>query len=121
MKFLCDVHIPFRLNNYLKSLDHHSVHINEVLNKWYTKDDVICSFADEQGFIVITKDGDFKNSFLLKGTPKKLIKINLGNINTTVLIQLFSKHLKAIEYLYRTEKNFMLEMQIQNTSFITKD
>ena len=82
MNFLCDVHIPLRLNIQLKCLGQISIHINEVFDKWYTTDTAISNFANEGGFIIIIKDGDFKNSFLITGKPKKLIKINLGNIHT---------------------------------------
>lgn len=99
MKFLCDVHIPFKLVNHLKLLGYEAIHINNVLDKWDTTDNKICDFADQNDFIVITKDSDFKNSFYIKKTPKKLIKINLGNISNTELIQIISENLNRFETL----------------------
>ena len=38
MRFLCDVHISYKIANYLKSLGFETIHINEILNKWKTKE-----------------------------------------------------------------------------------
>lgn len=46
MRFLCDVHISYKLVNHLKSSGCEVIHVNEVLNKWYTKDNDICNYAD---------------------------------------------------------------------------
>ncbi len=86
MKLLCDVHISFKLVNYLRSLGYETVHVNQILDKWFTKDDAISSYADENDMIVLTKDIDFRNSFLIKNTPKKLVRIKLGNLSNAILI-----------------------------------
>jgi predicted nuclease of predicted toxin-antitoxin system len=87
MKILCDVHISFKVSKFLNSLKIEAIHINEILEKWNTKDDDICNYADENNFIVLTKDSDFKNSFLIQNTPNKLI----GNISTSQLIEVLQK------------------------------
>ena len=80
MKFLFDVHISYKLVTYLKSLGFKTIHVNEILNKSETKDSDICKYADKNDLIVVTKDSDFRDSYFIKRTPRKLIKINLGNI-----------------------------------------
>lgn len=86
MDFLCDVHIPLKLVKYLISCGHSTYHVNQLPNKWYTSDSDICLFADKQSLIVVTKDEDFRNSFLLRKTPRKLVRIVLGNISNHDLI-----------------------------------
>jgi predicted nuclease of predicted toxin-antitoxin system len=81
MKFLCDVHISYKIVRYLQMAGYETTHINEILAKWYTEDRDICSYADKHDLIVVSKDADFKNSFLIDGTPRKLVKINLGNLS----------------------------------------
>ncbi len=54
---------------------------------------MIGKFADENNQILITKDSDFRNSFYIKKSPKKLIKINLGNISNKLLIQIMTDNL----------------------------
>ena len=77
MKFLCDVHIAIRISKKLRELGFESIHVNNILDKWHTKDKEISLYADQNELILITKDQDFRNGFLLNKTPKKLIKINL--------------------------------------------
>lgn len=62
MKFLCDVHISIKLVKYLISKNHDCIHVNTILEKWHTKDRDIANYADQNGLILITKDGDFRDS-----------------------------------------------------------
>ena len=79
MKFLCDIHISYKIVKHLISLGFDAIHVSDILNKSETKDSAICEYADINDYVVITKDSDFRNSFLVNQTPKKLIKINLGS------------------------------------------
>ena len=120
MKFLCDVHISYKVVKYLRSLGFETLHVNEILDKWYTKDGDICRYADERSLVVITKDTDFKNSFLLRNTPSKLIKISLGNVSTSALIQALSANMLAIQHL-NAKGNFMVELDQHSATFIEKE
>lgn len=91
MKILCDVHLPIRLVEFIKSNRIDAVHGSNILNGWYTKDTDFCKYADENDFVFVTKDSDFRDSHIIKKTPKKLIKINLGNISNQKLIEFFQK------------------------------
>lgn len=66
MRFLCDVHISLKLVKFLNSKKYECVHINSILDKWFTKDSAIATYVDENDFILITKDADFRDSFFLK-------------------------------------------------------
>ncbi|AEI47410.1 DUF5615 family PIN-like protein [Runella slithyformis] len=109
MKFICDVHISYKLVRFLTTKGLEACHVNSLENKWYTKDGEICRFADANDLIVITKDEDFRNSFFLQRTPRKLIRILLGNISNASLISLFDKYLSLIQELGENER-FYLEM-----------
>jgi predicted nuclease of predicted toxin-antitoxin system len=80
MEFLCDVHISIKIAKFIEDLGFKCEHVNRILNKWNTTDDEIISYIDKKDLILITKDQDFRNSFLLNSKPKKLIKVDLGNI-----------------------------------------
>jgi predicted nuclease of predicted toxin-antitoxin system len=43
MKFLCDVHISIRLSKSIEEMGFQSQHVNTILDKWLTKDEVIAS------------------------------------------------------------------------------
>ncbi len=66
------------------------------MQKWHTTDNEICRYADENDLIVVTKDGDFKNSHFINKTPKKVIRVALENISNADLILLFTKYLPFI-------------------------
>jgi predicted nuclease of predicted toxin-antitoxin system len=117
MKFLCDVHISYKIVRYLINLGFEAIHINDILNKSETKDSDICKYADQNDYAVITKDSDFRNSFLVKQTPKKLIKINLGNISNSALQNIFSSNIKSITGLSDRE-SFLLEIDPDNINLI---
>lgn len=48
----------------------------------------VWSFAQENGFTVVSKDADFVNLALLRGQPPKLIYIRVGNCATERIGQL---------------------------------
>jgi predicted nuclease of predicted toxin-antitoxin system len=73
---------------FLESKGYNAFHVNSLPDKWYTKDNYISKYADLNDFILITKDADFRNSYFIKKTPKKLIKVNLGNISNAALIDI---------------------------------
>jgi predicted nuclease of predicted toxin-antitoxin system len=96
MKILCDVHIPYKLVNFLRNQGIEAVHVNRILAKWYTKDSDICQYADNNDYVVVTKDVDFRNSHFVKGSPRKLLRVNLGNISNQELIQIVGDNLKVL-------------------------
>lgn len=117
MKVLCEVHISFKVCKFLNENGFYAIHINDILDKSETKDSENCNYANANDFIVITKDIDFKNSFLLNQTPQKLIKINLGNISNLELIKILKNKLELIVNLYK-KNNFMLEIDKDQINYI---
>jgi predicted nuclease of predicted toxin-antitoxin system len=117
MKFLCDVHISYKVVDFLLGLGYETIHVNHILDKWNTKDKDICEYSDRNDLIVITKDYDFRDSFFLKNSPKKLIKIILGNISTSELIKSISDILVAIERL-NSNSSFLIEIGKNYATFI---
>ena len=73
MKFLWDVHVSYKLAHRISDLGYEGIHVSSILDKWFTKDDVIATFVDQNDYILISKDVDFKNSFSIK---KYALKIN---------------------------------------------
>lgn len=120
MKFLCDVHISIQVSKKLQEMGFYSEHVNNILDKWHTKDHVISQYVDENDFILITKDQDFRNTFLLHRTPKKLVKINLGNITNKDLMKVFAKYTNALDSLNRTTDSFMVEIGKDDFLTVTK-
>jgi predicted nuclease of predicted toxin-antitoxin system len=118
MKILCDVHISFKLVKYLHTKGIDAIHVNEILDKWNTKDKDICKYADEHNYIVVTKDVDFRNSYFLQNTPRKLIRICLGNISNQELINIFEVNREALQKIYFQER-FYIEVGQDNVMLIS--
>ena len=120
MKFLCDVHISIKVAKRITQLGYPAEHINSILDKWHTKDQDVTRYVDKFNLILITKDQDFRNSYLLNHTPKKLIKINLGNISNKELLQILENHINQIETIHQTNESFMIEINKTGIWIITK-
>ena len=110
MVFLVDVHLPISLSKFLNNQRNCSaLHVNQILQKWNTSDANICKYADENDLIVITKDNDFKNSHFVNNTPRKIIRVTLGNISNNDLILTFEKYVSIILAL-NAKQSFYIEI-----------
>ena len=96
MKFLIDAQLPKSLSDFLNSKGFDSIHTLDLPNKNKTKDKQIAQIATEENRIVISKDNDFLESYLVKSEPNKLIIVRTGNIPNNHLIQIFNKNLDLI-------------------------
>ncbi len=116
MKFVIDEQLPQRLAAWLKTKGFDAVHANDVPHTAGKLTDIaICKFADEHNLIVITKDEDFWQRYLLMKEPQKLIYITTGNIKNTDLIRLFDLNIQLL--LTHIESHNVIEIN-QNGLFI---
>jgi predicted nuclease of predicted toxin-antitoxin system len=92
MKFIVDAQLPRELSHFLNHQGHDSKHTLDLPDKNKTSDSEIIRIADEEKRIVISKDNDFLESFLIKTEPRKLILVRTGNVSNKNLIQLFKNH-----------------------------
>jgi predicted nuclease of predicted toxin-antitoxin system len=114
MKFLCDVHIPYRLVNELRERGIEATHVNRLPQQWHTTDNEICRYADTNDYIVVSKDIDFRNSYFLRHSPRKLIRIVLGNISNDELITLFVQHLTLFQQYFQQDGYLELDKSSVN-------
>lgn len=108
MKLIVDAQLPISLSNLFISRGHDSVHTLELPEKNNTKDNYILRFSLQENRIVVTKDHDFLESFLIQGKPQKLILVKTGNIRNTELNALFEKYMDRITSLM--EENSLIEI-----------
>ena len=104
MRFLLDAQLPRRLARELTSLGHEAVHTLDLPDGNRTSDDRICEIADSESRLVVTKDRDFVDAFILRGTPRRLLFISTGNIGNDALIVLFARRLPEIEAVSATSR-----------------
>lgn len=96
MKFITDAQLPKSLSDFFKSKGFDSIHTLELPEKNKTNDNQIIELAKKENRIVISKDHDFLDSFLIKSEPPKLIMVKTGKITNKELMKIFSKNLDKI-------------------------
>lgn len=96
MKFLVDVQLPARLARFLADAGHDTVHTSALPAGNRTPDNEIAALADAEDRVVVTKDRDFRDSHLLRRTPRRLLVVATGNITNNDLLALFKANLDAI-------------------------
>jgi predicted nuclease of predicted toxin-antitoxin system len=97
MNFIVDAHIPKKISQLLQDAGHNSIHTSSLPLRNETPDNLINKISIEENRIVITKDSDFYNSFILRQVPYKIIFVKTGNISKLELIKLFEKNLDTIQ------------------------
>jgi predicted nuclease of predicted toxin-antitoxin system len=96
VNWLVDTQLPHQLATALKQRGHHAVHASELPRGHRTADEAIIAYADREGAVVVTKDGDFLAVYNVKGEPKRLLYLTTGNIRNSELIFLFMRYLDLL-------------------------
>ena len=96
MNFLVDAHLPRHLAFLLREHGYDAIHTLDLAAGNRTTDNRINEISEMQRRVVITKDADFVNSFLISKRPYKLLLISTGNISNQELEGLFVRNLPAI-------------------------
>jgi predicted nuclease of predicted toxin-antitoxin system len=96
VKFIVDAQLPKSLSDFLNQMGYDSIHTLELPDKNRTKDSQIAKLANEEERIVISKDVDFLESFMIKSEPRKLIIVKTGNILNRQLIKIFEENLEVL-------------------------
>lgn len=96
MKFIVDAQLPISLSKFLVSNGFDSIHTLELPHKNKTKDSRVIEISMLESRVVITKDFDFLESYILKSEPLKLIIVRTGNIVNKELLSIFRENLTLI-------------------------
>lgn len=97
LRVIVDAQLPRQLARFLTfHAGYDTLHTLDLPAANGTQDGNITRLPMEEQRVVITKDADFVNSFLLQGQPHKLLLVSTGNINTVDLLGLFRKFLPQL-------------------------
>ena len=102
MRFLVDAQLPKRITQWLREQGHDAIHTLDLPEGNRTSDAVVTEVAARDERVVVTKDADFVNSFILTRQPRKLLLISTGNIANTALEELLVPRLPAIVEAFAT-------------------
>lgn len=107
MKFLVDAQLPRRLATWLNGAGFDAVHTLDLPLGNRTPDTVINDVSVDEERVVITKDADFVNSFLLQKKPYKLLLISTGNIRNAELEVLFHANIEKLRETFEAGFEFV--------------
>lgn len=96
MKFLIDAQLPRRLAYRLREAGFETTHTLDLPSGNRSTDRELIAFSLTEHCVVVTKDSDFVQSFLLKHEPWKLLLVSTGNIGNNELLKLFQLNLELM-------------------------
>jgi predicted nuclease of predicted toxin-antitoxin system len=96
MKLLFDQNLSPKLVNRLADLFPASSHVQS-LGLDCADDDEIWEHAQLNGFAIVTKDEDYNNLSVLRGSPPKVIWLQLGNCTTAQVEAVFRTRFTDLE------------------------
>lgn len=108
MKFIVDAQLPKILSEFLNEKGFDSIHTLDLPDANKSKDADIIKLADKQDRVVISKDSDFLESYLILSKPKKLLLVTAGNIRNGKLLEIFDKNILVI--IEMLTKNNLVEI-----------
>ncbi len=102
MNFMVDAQLPRRLANRLREAGHDARHTLDLPRRNRTTDVEIIEIAARERRVVVTKDADFVNTFLVAGQPSKLLLISTGNSTNADLENLLIPQIPSIVSAFET-------------------
>ncbi len=104
MRFLVDAQLPKSLSAWLRTNGHDSIHTLELPQRNATADESIIQVAKDESRIVISKDSDFFETFLVRKEPAQLLIVSTGNITNKDLRELFRANLNKLVSLFESHE-----------------
>ena len=100
LRFLIDTQLPPKLRFIFEGFGGDAIHTTHFPEGHLLDDSTIIELAIQENRIIVTKDSDFQDNFLLKGSPPKVLLIKLGNISNKNLFIVIETHYSSIERLF---------------------
>jgi len=108
LRFIVDTQLPPSLAEFLKRRGFDAIHVINCPNGALTSDNEIISIAIKETRIIITKDSDFMDYYLLKGYPPAVLLLQVGNIKNQELFFLLNEHVEQIISLFSNQTPFLI-------------
>ena len=109
MKLLLDQNLSFHLCDKLQNVFPNIKHVKEdSLEK--ASDDKIWQYALHNSYMIVTKDSDFSEKAIAKGSPPKVIWIKRGNCTTKNIEDLLRNNSLLIKNFSEDKESSILEL-----------
>jgi len=100
LRFIIDTQLPPLLSDFLNKRGFDSTHVVEYPLREFTPDAEVVSIAIKENRIVVSKDFDFFDHFLLKNYPPAILLLQVGNIKNRELFVFMENHMDVICKLF---------------------
>jgi predicted nuclease of predicted toxin-antitoxin system len=84
-----------------------SIHVRDVGLRG-TPDRRIWEYARDNGFVIVSKDDDFRQRSLLEGAPPKVAWLQVGNAGTAPIAELLREHARRLRRFEGEEESAFL-------------
>lgn len=111
MKLLFDANVSHKLVRHLASEYPDSSHVREVGLRG-AEDRQIWDYARANGFVIASKDSDFRERSYVEGSPPKIIWLDVGNAGTGAIAALLRRERERIERFHTLEDASLLILSI---------
>jgi predicted nuclease of predicted toxin-antitoxin system len=88
VRFLIDAQLPPALARMLNEHGHFAEHVNDV-GLGDAADLTLWIYAIDQSAVLVTKDEDFRDMLLFRGSPPVVVWIRVGNARRQALLEWF--------------------------------
>jgi predicted nuclease of predicted toxin-antitoxin system len=96
VKLLLDENLSPRLAQTLQSHFPDSAHVQDC-GLGASSDDSIWKFAKDNAFVIVSKDSDFHDLSVFRGSPPKVVWLRVGNCPTSQIQSLLERARTALE------------------------
>lgn len=103
MKLILDQNISRRLVALLQA-DYPGSTQTALVGLETATDSEIWQFAKTNDFVIVTKDSDFEEISVIKGTPPRVIWIRTGNVQNHALLNILIKNKTQIDNAFSQEE-----------------
>lgn len=110
VKLLLDQNLAPRLARDVADLYPGSAHVRD-LGLQEADDETIWRRAAADGFVIVTKDDDFRQRSFLRGSPPKVLWVRLGNCSTSELASLLRARHADVESFAATAQLAILVLR----------
>ena len=100
LRFIVDTQLPPALSGFFRSKNFDATHVVDYPMGALTADNEIISIAVSENRIIVSKDFDFFDYFLLKNYPPSILLLQLGNIKNRDLFLFMENNIDAICELF---------------------
>jgi predicted nuclease of predicted toxin-antitoxin system len=107
MKLLFDHNLSHRLIKQLRDVIPEAMHVS-MLGLEKAPDIAVWSYAQANGYTIVTKDCDFNDLGFVNGFPPKIVWLRLGNCSTKEIETVLRNQVKEIkEFIADTEMGIL--------------